>query len=636
MDEHLLKDQRFWPIFWTQFLGALNDNLYKNALVILITIKAYTLAGTSTSQLVAICGGLFILPFFLFSATAGQIADKIAKSRLVVWIKVWEILVMLIGAYGFMTQNFELLLAILFLMGLQSTFFGPVKYSILPQLLHPDELVSGNAYVEMGTFIAILLGTIIGGVLIALPDAGPSLVSVTIISLAILGTLSSLKTKRLHPSNPGLRISLNPITPTIQVMRITTKVRSIFLSILGISWFWFFGAAVLSVLPIYCKDYLNGDETLITLFLAIFSIGVGAGSILCGRLSHRMLELGLVPFGSLGMSLFAFDLFLAGKPASLAMNITGPISILEFLSTVGGWRIMIDLLFVAVFGGLFIVPLYTLIQQRSDEEERSRVIAGNNIFGALFMVVASLMLVFLFSLDFTVPQIFLLLSLMNILVAVYIYTLIPEFMLRFLCWILAHVMYRLKIFGRENIPLEGPAILVCNHVSLVDWLFIASASPRPVRFVMHYEFLKTPFAGKIFRDARVIPIAGIKENLGILKSALQQISQELKKGEIVCIFPEGRLTEDGRLNPFRAGIERIVKNDPVPVIPMALRGVWGSFFSKAYGKPMTKPFRRFWSRVSLAVGEPLPPEEVSPEKLERIVGDLLNGEAGNLSIQTDP
>ena len=621
---NLLRDRRFSPFFWTQFCGAFNDNIFKNALVIFITMKAFSLGSISSEQMVALCGGIFILPFFVFSATAGQLADKLSKSRIVIWVKIWEIAVMLVGAYGFITDDIMLLLTTLFFMGLHSAFFGPVKYSILPQLLTQEELVSGNAYIEMGTFLAILLGTILGGLLIAHAALGRWLVSAAVVTVAAAGFCSSLRIEPLAATAPSLPIRINPIPLTWDMIKRVHANRSVFLSILGISWFWFFGAGILSVLPTYCKQLLRGDEALITLFLALFSVGIGIGSVLCGRLSARKLELGLVPFGSIGISWFCLDLFLVGRPGNLAPgDATTALPILSFLATAGGLRIAADLLLLAICGGFFIVPLYTLIQQRSEDRERSRVIAANNILNALFMVGAALMLMVLFRLKLSVPQILLILGILNFAVAVYIYTLLPEFLFRFLCWVIANLMYRLRVIGRDNLPMDGAAVLVCNHVSYVDWLIIASACPRPIRFIMHYSFLEIPLTRRIFRDAKVIPIAGSKENPEILESAFERIASELQDGEIVCIFPEGRITSDGEVGTFRPGIERILREMPVPVLPMALHGLWGSFFSRKDGKALKRPFRRIWSRVSLVIGQAVSPNEASPEKLRNSVTELL-------------
>ena len=469
-------------------------------------------------------------------------------------------------------------------MGMHSAFFGPVKYSILPQLLRKEELVAGNAYVEMGTFLAILLGTILGGALIAQSSLGSWLVSTVVLTVAILGWYSSLAIVPLAAVAPVLRIQINPFPPTWDMIKRIHRVRSIFLSILGISWFWFFGAGVLSVLPAYCRKYLHGSEALITLFLALFSVGIGIGSLLCGQLSARKLELGLVPFGSIGISLFCFDLFWVGCPASLRTGVGAHLTVMDLLVTAGGLRIATDLLCLAIFGGFFIVPLYTLIQQRSEEGERSRIIAGNNILNALFMVTAAVLLVVLFRLQFTIPQIFLIFGLLNLAVAVYIYTLLPEFLFRFLCWVIANIIYRLKVVGREHIPLDGPALLVCNHVSFVDWLIIASISPRPVRFVIHHSYLEIPLTRWIFRDAKVIAIAGSRENSEILESAFQRIASDFGKESLFASFPKVESQPMGTLGKFRPGVERILRETPVPVVPLAIDGLWGSFFSKKDGK----------------------------------------------------
>lgn len=588
----LLRGRRFASLFLTQLAGAFNDNLFKNALVIMITFRA------ANAQLVALAGGLFILPFFLFSATAGQLADKLSKTKLIRVVKLAEIAVMAVAAYGFVVDDLDLLLGVLFCMGLQSAFFGPAKYSVLPELLAERDLVGGNALVEMGTFVAILAGTIAGGIAIAVDARGPAIVAIAVVIVAIAGFVASLFIPSLPAAAPELEISRDPIRPTLETYRITKANRPVFLSILGISWFWFLGASLITLLPLYAKGELAGDESMVTFMLALFCVGIAAGSLLCERLSHRQLELGLVPFGSIGMSLFLVDLFAIGSTPSVI-------------------RASVDLAGLATFGGLFTVPLYTMIQQRSDPATRSRVIAGNNILNAAFMVVASLMLMGLFALGLDIPRIFGVLAILNAAVAVYVYTVIPEFLLRFVAWILANVMYRVRVTGREHIPEHGAAVLVCNHVSFVDWLLVASACPRPVRFVMYHRYANIPLAGFLFRDAKVIPIAPASESETTLDAAYDRIAEELEDGEIVCIFPEGRLTEDGQLGTFKRGIERIVARTPVPVIPMALDGMWGSFFSKAG----TKPFARMWSKVSLAITPPLDPQTVEADRLRAVVAD---------------
>ncbi|MBL6991684.1 MAG: MFS transporter [Bacteriovoracaceae bacterium] len=603
-DKSIFTDRKFWPLFWTQFLGAFNDNVFKNALVILITYQSYKLGVLGPKEMVALCGGIFILPFFLFSATAGQIADKFSKSRLIVYVKVWEVFVMIVASVGFMLESVPTLLISLFFMGLQSAFFGPIKYSILPDLLNDREIVTGNAYVGMGTFLSILLGTIVGGIVIGLSSTlGYLPICAIIITLASIGVWTSTKMPEVKASNPELDFKYNPITPTWRILKLTKKTRSVFLSILGISWFWFMGAALLSLIPPYVKEFLNGDENVVTLFLALFSVGVGMGSMICEKLSFKKLELGLVPIGSIGLSIFLLDLFFAGKIGES----TGVLTVSAILSNLQGIRVVVDLFLFSVFSGFFIVPLYTLVQLRTEPEVRSQTVAGNNIFNALFMVVASVFLIVLINLKVTIPQMFLIFSIINFAVASYIYTVIPEFLFRFGCWMAAHIFYRYQVSGKENIPDEGPAVIVCNHISFVDWLLISSGCHRPIRFVMHYRFLKIPFAGRLLKDAKVIPIAGYKENQKMFHQAFETISNELKAGELVCIFPEGKLTSDGEISEFKKGVEKIVEKDPVNVIPINIHGMWGSFFSRKDNLAMKKPFRRFFSKVKLSIGAAIDP-----------------------------
>lgn len=618
----LLGSRRYVGLFWAQFLGAFNDNLFKNALVILVAYQGVSLWGLGSEQLVALSGGIFILPFVLFSATAGQLADRYRKSSLVRWTKLGEIGIMAIAAAGFLGGGIGLLFVVLFLLGCQSTLFGPVKYSILPQLLHEDELVGGNAVIETGTFLAILLGTIAGGVVIAEGAAGRSVIAVAVIAVAAAGYTSSRFVPRTEAENPSLPIAANPLRPLRETYAVTRRTRSVFLSVLGVSWFWFFGAAILALLPIYTKTVLHTDEHVITLFLALFCTGIAIGSLLCERLSDHKVELGLVPLGSIGMSVFAFDLFLAGVPTAGGAAPAALLGPRDFLAEAGSWRIVADLTLLAAFSGLFIVPLNTFIQQRAAPAERSRVVAGGNMLSALFMVLASGFLLACFAAGLGVLPIFAALAMLNAAASIYIYRLLPEFLFRFVCWILANCMYRLRTVNRENIPMDGPALLVCNHVTFVDWMIVASACKRPARFVMYHGFLKLPLLGWVFRDAKVIPISSAREDERRMEAAFDQIAAELEAGEVVCIFPEGAITADGRMSPFRPGVEKIVHRTPVPVVPMALVGMWGSFFSRKDGPAMRRPFRRVWSRIQLVIGPPVPPDQVTAEGLAQRVAAL--------------
>lgn len=611
---NLMTSKRFWPIFWTQFSGAMNDNVFKNALIILIAYKATSIMGLKPEQMVALCGGLFILPFFLFSSLAGELTDKYPMHQIVRGTKILEFCIMIFGAVGFSYEVLPVLLISLFLLGVQATLFGPVKYSILPELITEEELVKGNALVEMGTFLAILLGTILGGLLVNSAN-GIYLISYTTVMIGFIGLVFSFQVRQISAVAPDRKINLNIIKSTFEIISIARKNQGVFMSILGISWFWFFGASLLSLFPVYVKLSLDGNENVVTLLLAIFSVGVAIGSIICEKLSHERLELGLVPFGSIGLSLFVLDLYFAGS----LPEVEGSRAVRELLLTPGVLRILFDLGALSVMSGFFIVPLYTFVQTRSLREDRARVIAANNILNALFMVASAGFLVFLYWIGFKVTDIFFALFLLNSLVALYIYTVIPEFLLRFICVIMTRMIYRLNVIGHVHIPQEGPAILISNHVSFLDWLVIASSIKRPVRFVMHYSFTKIPFIGFLLKGAKVIPIAGIKEDPKIMEEAFIKIQQTLLEGELVCLFPEGQITKNGELNSFRPGIERILASSKVPVIPMTIGGLWGSFFSRKYGKAATNLMaipRTIWSIITIEIDPAMIGSEVNAKSLE--------------------
>jgi len=607
----------FWALFTTQFLGAFNDNLFKTTLTVSITFEAATFAGLKPTALVALAGGLLILPFALFSALAGQLADRYAKHQLIRLTKLGECGIMALGGWGLMQKSMPLCLGALFLLGTQATFFGPLKYGALPELLSEQKLVKGNAFVEMGTFLAILLGTIAGGILASHDRAEVAGIGV---GVAVLGYLAARAVPALRAAAPDLRVDLGWFRPTWQLIGIGRQNRAVFHSILGISWFWLLGAVVLSILPELVKDHLGGGAGVVTFVLGAFSVGVGLGALLCEKLSYQQIELGLVPIGALGLSVFLAWLGIATAPYAA---VPGALTIAGFLGQARGVWATCGILFLAVSGGVFTVPLYTLLQGRSDPNTRARVVAANNVLNAVFMVVGSGVLALLSNWGVTTPHILLILAGVNVLVAGYTYSVVPEFLFRLICWVLAHVVYRLEIRGRDGIPKTGAAVLVCNHITFIDWLIISAATQRPIRFVMHYEFLALPFTGRLFRDAKVIPIAGAKENAAVLEAAFASIAQALAEGELVCIFPEGRLTRDGKLSPFRPGVQRIIQTTPVPVVPMGLHGLWGSLFSR-YGKgPLRHRLGHLWQPVKLVVGEPIAPESVNMELVEQAVVSRL-------------
>lgn len=615
----LLKEKRFAPLFGTQFLGAFNDNLFKNALVVLLTFQAAQWTTIPVELLGNLAAGLFILPFFLFSATAGQLADKYDKAWLARLSKVLEIVIMGVAAAGFWLHSLNWLLAALFLLGLQSTLFGPVKYSILPQHLHEDELVGGNALIEAGTFVSILIGTLAGG-LLAGAVAQPVWIAIGGLAVAVLGYFYSRGIPDAPPPAPELKVNWNPVTETWRSIAFARGNRTVFLSILGISWFWFYGALFLAQFPAYTKNVLGGGETMVTLLLAIFTVGIGLGSLLCERMSGKHVEIGLVPFGSIGLTLFGLDLYFA-SPVGLVGTTAHGLGALLSLPAI--WRVLFDLLMIGVFGGFFIVPLYALVQTRSEASHRARIIAANNIVNALFMVVGALGAAAALGAGLSIPALFGIAALLNAAVAIYIYGLVPEFLLRFVAWLLIKAVYRLRSEGVEHIPLEGPAVLVANHVSFADAVILMGASPRPVRFVMDYRIFRTPLLGFVFRHSGAIPIASAKDDPALMEKAFAEVSSALANGQLIGIFPEGGITPDGELQPFRPGIARILAANPVPVVPIALSGLWGSYFSRIDGKAMKTPFRRGrFSAIGLRVGAALPPAAATPERLQELVGEL--------------
>ncbi len=608
----LLRERRFAPFFGVQFAGAMNDNVFKQALVILLAYQTASFTTLSTDVLQNVAQALFILPFFLFSATAGQLADKYEKSRLISITVAIELAVMVLGAAGFFMRSLELLFLALFLGGVQSALFGPVKYAILPQHLKESELVGGNGLVEMGTSVAILFGMMLGGWLVSQQGWGIAAVAGTTVALSAAGFVLSRRIPPAPAADPQLRINWNPVTETWRNFQFMRGNRTVFLSVMGISWFWFVGSMFLTQFPTLSKNILSGTEGIVTLLLIVFSIGIGVGSLLCERLSGHKVEIGLVPFGSIGITLFGVDLYFA-----LSNHIAhGPVGIAAFVGEAGHWRILADLMLIGVFGGFYIVPLYALIQSRSEPAHRSRIIAGNNILNALFIVAAAGIAIGLFQIGVTIPQLFLITALLNAVVAIYIYSLVPEFLMRFIVWMLIHSVYRLDKRGLEHIPDAGPVVLVCNHVSFVDALIIAAACRRPIRFVMDHRIFKVPVLNFVFRVGRAIPIAPAKEDPAMLASANDAIAAGLADGDVIGIFPEGRITDTGDMVPFRTGIKRIVERTPVPVVPLALRGLWGSFFSRKDGPAMTRPFRRrLLSKVELVAGAPVAPAAVTPELL---------------------
>jgi MFS family permease len=499
---HLLAARRFLPLFVTQFLGAFNDNVFKNALVVLLTFQAARWTTLPAGIIANLAAGVFILPFFLFSATAGQLADKYDKARLARLVKVLEILIMVVAGVGFWLTSLAWLFAALFLLGCHSTLFGPIKYALLPQHLHHDELLGGNALVEAGTFVSILLGTLAGGLL---AGAGqPLFIAGVGLMVAVLGYLASRAIPPAPAPEPTLAIDANPLRQTWRSIRFARENDAVFQSILGISWFWLFGALFLAQFPAYAKNVLGGGEAAVTLLLATFTIGVGLGSLACEKLSGRRIELGLVPFGSIGLSLFALDLAFA-SPAALPAG--APLALADLLAQPGTWRLLADLALIGLFGGFFIVPLYALVQMRSRAEARARIIAANNIMNALFMVAGALAAAGLLAAGLAIPELFAVAAVMNAVVALYIYLRVPEFLIRFVVWLGLRLTGRIEAAGMDRLPVQGGAVLVLEGPDKIrprDLVAVMAACERPIRFLLDAELARRPGYGLMLRRAKAI------------------------------------------------------------------------------------------------------------------------------------
>ena len=634
----LLGQRRFAPFFWTQFLGAANDNVFKFAFTMLVTYRVQVswlpaeLAGL-------VIGAVFILPFLLFSATAGQLADKYDKARLAQLVKSLELGIMALATLGLFGGSVAVLLGCIFLLGLHSTLFGPVKFAYLPQHLSERELTGGNGMVEMGTFVAILLGNVVGGILIALPDApggihwlsGAKTVAIACLLLAVLGRVMSQWIPATPATAPDLVVNWNPVTETWRNLQLARGNTVVFRSLLGISWMWFFGAVFLSQFPSFAKDVLHGDEHVASLLLVVFSIGIGVGSLLCEVLSRRHVEIGLVPLGAIGMSVFAADLWwaasgLAGPVVTAGSGASTAWSLGAFLAQPPHWRVLADLALLSLSAGLYSVPMYALIQLRSPASHRARIIAANNILNALFMIASSLIVGALLSAGVSIPAVFGWVALANALVAGYIFLLVPEYLLRFVAWLLSNVVYRFRVQGEQHIPTAGAAVLVCNHVSFVDAVLLMAASPRPIRFLMDHRIFRVPVLGWLFKLAKAIPVAPRSEDPAAYEAAFEAADAVLADGELLALFPEGGITLDGQLQPFKGGVMKILERRPVPVVPMALTGLWGSFFSRVEGgTAMVRPFRRgLFSPVGLVAAAPVAAAAVTPDGLRGQVAQLLD------------
>jgi acyl-[acyl-carrier-protein]-phospholipid O-acyltransferase/long-chain-fatty-acid--[acyl-carrier-protein] ligase len=609
----LLKNRGFFCFFCTQFLGAFNDNFYK-IIVTLVALDVPLDAGGG-EQYIPLIGGLFILPFLFFSGYAGYLADVHSKRTLLVSVKVFEIFAMTLGLLAFFTDRMEPMLAVVFLMGLHSTFFSPAKYGILPEMLPEKDLSRGNGLLEMSTFTAIILGTSLGGVIYEGWKDRLAWIGLVLIAIAALGTLTSLGITRVPPSGAAKKFGVNPIAEIWDGTKTLYADQRLWLTVMGISYFWFLGALLQMLLPLLGKEILHLGEARIGLLWTFAAIGIGAGSLAAGRLSGDKVELGLVPLGSIGMGLF---------------------SVLLFFSEPSFNRSACVLVLLGFSGGFFAVPLNALLQQRSGRESKGQLIATNNVFNTLGALIASAMLWTLADLlGIPADRVILIVGVLTVAATGYAIYLLPDFFVRFTVWLLTHSLYRIRVVGEENIPLRGPALLVSNHVSFVDALLIGASVQRFIRFMLHRDFYQLHWLSGLFRLMNVIPVSAKRRDI---IEALRRARKELQDGHVVCIFAEGAISRTGHVMPFKRGFEKIVEGLDVPIIPLHLDQLWGSIFSFKNGRFFWKRPNRFPYPVTVSFGKALPAAtdtqmlrqsvmelESHAARFRKSAGDLLHG-----------
>lgn len=577
----LVRDPGFAWMLLTQFLGALNDNLYRFVVSFFaIALAAQQPDGMSANTYISLIAALFVMPYLMFSGYAGQLADRFSKRSVLIATKSVEIVAMLCGLVAFVRQDLNLMMLVMFLMATHSTFFSPAKYSSLPELLPPHDLSRGNALIEMSTFLAIIIGTQLGGQIFQSLGHEPLIMGLILLGVAVIGTLASFGIGRTPIPKHKTPFNLSPIAGLDSGFKELFADRRLSLTVLGISWFWFLGALVQISIPLYGTAVLGLSEGATGGLWAAVALGIGVGSLVAGRLSGHKVELGLVPIGSVGMGIAAMLLVTADSTFT---------SVICF-STLG------------FFGGFYVVPLNAMLQQKSAADSRGRVIAANNVLNfAGILLAAACNYLFGSVAGLTPDQVIFAGGILSFLVTGYIFLLLPDFFIRFVLWMLAHSIYRIRIVGAENVPLNGPALLVCNHLSFVDGLLVGSCVQRFVRFMVYAPFFNIPGLGRFLKMMRAVPTGG-----GKTLEPIKRARTELQGGHVVCIFAEGAISRTGNMLPFKRGFERIVDGIETPVIPVHLDQVWGSIFSFKDGKFFWKWPSRFFYPVTITFGKPLP------------------------------
>jgi acyl-[acyl-carrier-protein]-phospholipid O-acyltransferase/long-chain-fatty-acid--[acyl-carrier-protein] ligase len=619
----LLFSRRFGPLFCSQFLGAFNDNFFKNAILVFILYRLAEKAGINGEMLMPLASALFVLPYFLFSATAGQMADHFQKATMIRWTKAAEIGVMVVGATALMVENIYAMMAVLFLLGNQATFFGPLKYAILPEELKEKELMAGNALIEGGTFIAILLGTIAGGLLVMIEN-GPMLVAATMIGVAFVGWLFALLVPKTGTATKSVGIGYNVVTETYRILRYVASDKALFLPLLGISWFWLIGAAFLTEFPPFAKDVLGGDQKLVTLFMTVFSVGIAIGSAACGRILKGEISAKFVPVASIGVALFSFDLWASTHSLSPQQGLTVEV----FLSTFTGIRITADLFLLSVAGGLYATPLYAIMQVRAEESHRARVIAANNIMNAALMTSGAMFLTACLAMGLTIPQIFLALAGMSMVSAVYICKLLPRELFKTVAAFIFRRLYRVEVTGLEKLEgIDGPIVFVANHVSWLDGPLMNAFMPGETAFAINTFVFKKWWGSLSKYFANMIPVDPTNP------MSTKTMIRAVEDGKRLVIFPEGRLTVTGSIMKVYDGPAVIADKAKATLVPVKLDGVQFHPLNRLKGK---MPQRRF-PKITIAIQDPVKldlPEDVKGRERRKVAGQRLYDVMSRMMFQT--
>jgi len=593
-----LKRPGLQPFLWTQFLGAFNDNLFK---IVVSMLAVRFAAAENAGRELSLVSAIFILPFLLFSGYAGQLADIHSKRTVLVVSKSLEVIAAGIGLFAFASGHLQLTYAVLFLIAVQATFFSPAKYGILPEILPDSDLSRANGVLEMSTFVAIVLGTAVGGYLFEAWRTQLWLIGVLVVAVAAVGMATSVGIPQVTAATPGRRIDRNPWGEIAVGIAALKRDRTLWLTAIGISYFWFLGSLLQLVVILFGSEVMHLSDARVGLLTAFSAIGIGVGSLAAGRLSGDKVELGLAPIGAIGMGVFAIALARSGQSFALAS---------------------INLTIVGFFGGLFAVPLNALLQQRAGGQEKGRLMATNNFLNMVAIMLASAALsLFTDVLHVGPERIMLVFGVITLASSVYVLSVVPEFLVRFSLWLFTHTVYRIRIEGQEHVPSRGPALLVCNHLSHVDGLLVGACVQRFIRFLVYRPFAEHWALRRLMRLMKVIPIAAGREAVG----ALEQARTALREGHVVCIFAEGAISRTGNMLPFKRGFERMVEGLDVPIIPVYLDRVWGSVFSFKGGRFLWKWPVRVPYPVTVAFGAPLPSTTTAAQArlaLQTLAADL--------------